>query len=215
MDMLTDHDAARFWLKVDKNGPVPEHVPELGPCWIWTGSLKSRRKDGAFRYGRFSIGRDWHAAHRVAWELKTGNRPEDIYICHECDNTVCVNPAHIFAGNALMNYRDMVTKGRDASGDRHYSRSRPESLAHKNFNSSRRRPGDCQRHGIHNGAAKLTERCVADMRWWASVGVADAALLATHFQVKTRTVRNILAGETWPTVQASPMPAGTISMSAL
>jgi hypothetical protein len=25
----------RFWEKVDKNGPVPAHRPELGPCWVW------------------------------------------------------------------------------------------------------------------------------------------------------------------------------------
>src|SRR5438477_8325240 len=23
-----------FWKRVDKNGPVPAHRPELGPCWI-------------------------------------------------------------------------------------------------------------------------------------------------------------------------------------
>ena len=28
----------RFWPKVDKNGPVPEPHPELGPCWVWTGA---------------------------------------------------------------------------------------------------------------------------------------------------------------------------------
>jgi hypothetical protein len=28
----------RFWSYVDKNGPVSEHRPDLGPCWIWTGS---------------------------------------------------------------------------------------------------------------------------------------------------------------------------------
>lgn len=29
----------RFWAKVNKDGPIPEHRPELGPCWVWTGSL--------------------------------------------------------------------------------------------------------------------------------------------------------------------------------
>lgn len=26
----------RFWKKIDRNGPIPAHCPELGPCWIWT-----------------------------------------------------------------------------------------------------------------------------------------------------------------------------------
>jgi hypothetical protein len=24
----------RFWVKVNKDGPVPVHCPELGPCWV-------------------------------------------------------------------------------------------------------------------------------------------------------------------------------------
>jgi len=32
----------RFWSKVDKNGPIPQHKPELGPCWVWTGAKMER-----------------------------------------------------------------------------------------------------------------------------------------------------------------------------
>lgn len=24
---------ARFWFYVDKNGAIPAHAPDLGPCW--------------------------------------------------------------------------------------------------------------------------------------------------------------------------------------
>ena len=42
----------RFWAKVNKNGPVPEKNPELGPCWLYTGTIK---KSGHHRgYGQFS-----------------------------------------------------------------------------------------------------------------------------------------------------------------
>lgn len=27
----------RFWLNVNKNGPIQPHCPELGPCWEWMG----------------------------------------------------------------------------------------------------------------------------------------------------------------------------------
>ncbi len=27
--------AERFWEKVNKGGPVPEHRLDLGPCWLW------------------------------------------------------------------------------------------------------------------------------------------------------------------------------------
>lgn len=32
----------RFWEKVNKDGPIPEHQPELGPCWEWTGATTVR-----------------------------------------------------------------------------------------------------------------------------------------------------------------------------
>src|SRR5690349_16006693 len=31
--------SARFWDKVDKNGPIPLHRPELGACWLWTAHI--------------------------------------------------------------------------------------------------------------------------------------------------------------------------------
>lgn len=39
----------RFWSKVDRNGPVPEHRPDLGPCWLWTAYVD------AHGYGVFSV----------------------------------------------------------------------------------------------------------------------------------------------------------------
>lgn len=39
-----------FWPKVDLNGPIPEHRPELGPCWVWTGH--KLKKSG---YGRIHL----------------------------------------------------------------------------------------------------------------------------------------------------------------
>lgn len=27
------------WSKIDKNGPINDWRPELGPCWIWMGKL--------------------------------------------------------------------------------------------------------------------------------------------------------------------------------
>ena len=38
--------------------------------------------------------------------------------CHTCDNPVCINPSHLFAGTPLANQRDKVAKGRQARGER-------------------------------------------------------------------------------------------------
>ena len=87
-------DEARFWSHVDKDGPVPERKPELGPCWLWTGCVNHRG------YGRFSIP-DGSGGHREV--------PAARWICdfthgvmavkeepdHLCLNTSCVNLAHL------------------------------------------------------------------------------------------------------------------------
>lgn len=79
----------RFWLKVDKAGPVPEHNPSLGPCWLWTAAADSNG------YGTFKVGVKMVGAHRVAYELLVGPIPDGFHIDHLCRVRACVNPAHL------------------------------------------------------------------------------------------------------------------------
>lgn len=101
--------AERFWPKVDKNGPVAPHRPELGPCWMWTGGTDKKG------YGRISIGRrssgGMVVAHRVAFLLEHGRWPEPCAL-HHCDNPSCVRPEHLFEGTKSDNMRDCARKGR-------------------------------------------------------------------------------------------------------
>ena len=102
----------RFFGKVDPNGPVPEHAPELGPCWVWTGGITSAG------YGEIKVDGLVMLAHRVAYWLAHGRLP-DHDVLHQCDNPPCVRPSHLFAGTDVDNFRDAVAKGRsrrDAAG---------------------------------------------------------------------------------------------------
>ncbi len=102
----------RFWSKVDKDGPVPAHRPELGPCWVWR---PPGDKDG---YGVFWDTVKSRKAHRASWEIHFGLILDGMCVLHKCDNTACVRPEHLFLGTVGDNQRDMVAKGRSLRGER-------------------------------------------------------------------------------------------------
>lgn len=92
---------SRFWAHVDKAGPVPESCPDLGPCWVWTGS---RNGSG---YGRWASP-VWPGdtyAHRVAYRMEVGQIPAGQEIDHRCFNRACVNPAHLQVASLADNRR--------------------------------------------------------------------------------------------------------------
>ena len=95
----------RFWSKIDKRSPAE--------CWPW--------KAGTFRtgYGQFKTGRRSNSrlATRVMMEL-CGYDVSGRFVCHRCDNPLCVNPGHLFLGTTQDNTRDRQSKGRQARGER-------------------------------------------------------------------------------------------------
>lgn len=82
----TEPRERKFWAKVDKNGPVPEHRPELGPCWVWTGYVHP--KTG---YGQFGMKEGTRLPHRIAYQYLIGPIPEGMHLDHLCSNRRCVN----------------------------------------------------------------------------------------------------------------------------
>jgi hypothetical protein len=99
-----------FWRHVDKNGPIPAHCPELGPCWIWTGY---RRAKG---YGQATFRGKAQTTHKISWALVHGPIPVELWVLHKCDVRACVRPTHLFLGTAIDNTLDMIAKGRQWNG---------------------------------------------------------------------------------------------------
>jgi hypothetical protein len=168
----------RFWKRVNKNGPVPPHCPELGPCWLWTGG--QFRKRGQEPYGAICIDHQNHPAHRVAYELLVDIIPDSLFVCHHCDNTLCVRPSHLFVGTHTENMLDRQMKGRQAAGDRHWSRIIPERSA----------------RGEHHGNAKLTYLYVREIRALHVTGV-PGTIMAKQFNVSRTTISRIVRGAGW------------------
>lgn len=98
----------RFWSKVNKDGPIPEHRPDLGKCWVWTGQLNN------MGYGVFKPA-SYHreiGAHKVSWIFAYGDVPTGLHVLHRCDRGCCIRPEHLRLGNRLSNSRDMAAKFR-------------------------------------------------------------------------------------------------------
>lgn len=92
--------AQRFWPKVAK----------VGECWEWQSH---RDRNGYGRFSERSAGAVRVSfAHRVAYELSTGERPAAV--CHSCDNPACCRPEHLFPGTQADNMEDRMLKGRAA-----------------------------------------------------------------------------------------------------
>lgn len=87
----TDPRERRFWAKVDRNGPVPEHRPDLGPCWLWTGYI-----DPKSGYGQFGgKGNGTNLPHRIAYQYTRGPIGKGLHLDHLCRVRRCVRPEHL------------------------------------------------------------------------------------------------------------------------
>lgn len=91
------------------------------PCWIWTGEV-NRNRSGML-YGRLSMryksgprkGKVRKvAAHRASVQaFYKGKRitPKTV-IMHLCNNTLCINPAHLKGSTQARNVQQCVKDGR-------------------------------------------------------------------------------------------------------
>jgi hypothetical protein len=95
--------AMLFWKHVDKeNRPMPVRCRGFGPCLNWTGCTDD---DG---YAEMKVQRKDRRGSHVAWFLATGFWPS--YLCHACDNRLCVAVDHLWEGDQRSNMYDSGAK---------------------------------------------------------------------------------------------------------
>ncbi|MEE9395204.1 MAG: HNH endonuclease [Planctomycetota bacterium] len=145
----------RFWSYVTKAPP--------GECWEWQG-VRSGDGYGAIRWPGFSykIG-----AHRASWMVRHGPIRGDQWILHRCDNPPCVNPDHLYLGDASQNMKDAYERG-----------------------------GKVAMHGSKSPNAKLSAGKVKEMRQ-RHRGGESAASMCADYGVSKATAHRAIVGISW------------------
>lgn len=94
---------------------VFKHIDMRGgpdACWPWlrgTGGGTGKSKPRPY----FQVDGVKHIAYRLVWELVHGEQlPHDVMLCHQCDNSICCNPAHLEKGDNDSNMQEMVERDR-------------------------------------------------------------------------------------------------------
>lgn len=86
-------------------------MPQLGPCWLWTGAHREAWY-GMLSRGGHSASAGMYGAHRLSWEMANGPVPPGLNVLHHCDTPLCVRPVHLFLGTHEDNVADRVAKKR-------------------------------------------------------------------------------------------------------
>jgi hypothetical protein len=178
-------DVLRFWRYVDKSGE----------CWVWTGTRCSQ-KPWSIGYGQFRAQRKNIRAHRFSFQIHFGPIPAGKFVLHRCDNSLCVNPTHLFLGDVITNAADMIQKGRSATGPRHGTHTRPDRIARAFGHGSKTHPERIAR-GSDLPHTKLTIDQVRRIKERYAAGERSARTLAEGLPVSPRTIRAILSSRTW------------------
>lgn len=164
MKPLKEKQITRFWSKVEQ--------PKDG-CWTWRGCKSSQG------YGYVRINGKTNKAHRIAYEIAYGRPPDNLLVCHHCDNPSCVRPDHLWLGTNKDNTLDRHNKGRTVMcrnpGGYKLKRSRKGELAAR---------------------VKLKNRQVDEIRAKYEARAATIKMLATEYNVSPHTVWHIVTYRT-------------------
>lgn len=153
MPRLTEKQIAHFWSKIQIAGE--------DECWNWLGcSIRG--------YGCITFQYITYRANRIAYFLSRNKDPNELVICHTCDNPSCCNPKHLWAGTMADDTQDMVAKGRSSKGSKHHNTQFTNTQVRRIRKQSAR--GETQMALAEQyDVAQSTIHCIVNRKTWAHI----------------------------------------------
>lgn len=156
----------RFWQYVSP-------CPNTG-CWLWTGSASRHKSNVDTYYGRIgvSIGRNSRKqirASRLSYAMHKGPVPDDMFVCHRCDVSLCVNPDHLFLGTNKDNMADCKAKGRHRFGVLCGEKSPHSKLTDDQVRAIRSSSGTAKEIAKRFGISKSNVEFIVNRQTWKHV----------------------------------------------
>lgn len=135
-------------------------VKKTNYCWLFCGQTKV----GPYRsfWAKKNV-----LAHVYSYKIHNGPILPGKQINHTCDNPICVNPDHLYAGTQKQNVADCKKRGR--------------------LNRNK---------GEKHGRAKHTEQLVLDIRKEFET-CKNISEIARKYNINRRTASNIINRKTW------------------
>jgi hypothetical protein len=121
-------------------------------------------------YGIISHNKKTFKVHRLMYEIYYSKSLKELHCLHTCDNPSCVNPLHLFAGTNLDNVKDKINKKRCYTG---------------------------YQKGESNGASKLKDIDVIEIRKLYNTGEYNTIKLGEIYKVHRSTISHIVNDKTY------------------
>jgi hypothetical protein len=164
--MMEQRSAA--WHEMRKNELFNRTTINENGCWIWNGPIFH---DG---YGNCGGGYPDQRSHRASYILFKGVIPNKMWILHNCNMPLCINPEHLYLGDVKQNVKDCIEAGTFPRGPN------PKKA----------------RNGTKNGRAIICSSIVNKIRKLYS-NPYSYGQLSKLFNLSKRQTMRIVKGESW------------------